>query len=909
MAQRILVAHALGVEALHGADEEDLVVHRQAEQRGEHHQRHVARDRHGAVRRVDTDQVEAPAPLETRRQDAERRGRGQQVRDRRLQRDQQRAEGEQEQQEAEGDHDQDHLRQLRGDQRGEIDVAGGRTPDVGDHARRERRWDRVVPQLLHEVGCRARRRTALGDHTEDHRVALLVDHRLDDALDVGGLRQRVLQLHDARIRAALIAAGLRHLGGQLILEGERLLLLGLGSGLLLLERVGLLRQRVGLLLQHGLLLLQARGLRLQRRRLLLDRCSLSRNEVRLRGHLGGALGEVLLLLGEHRRALRDARGLRRGRRDRLLQRRIGLGQAGLRLQQRVLHRCADARGVGERRSDLGEIGLQRRVLRLERCLIRREVRDLRVEHLAAGAEPPGLARQLPLLEAQPRFGLAHTDGLPGQRLGLRRQRRGLRLECIGLLLELRLLGLERVGLRRQRLLLLLEAGLHRLGLVVLLGVLRARLRHRIERDGDHERAVVAGPETVRDHVEGLTLGRLECRRADVLLPEHQREDGDDHHRQRRQGDHARAHRMIDDRVRPVPPHAELRRRLRRAADKRNATTVDAVAEHREDRGQQRESGEDGREDADGAGVAERSDEGDLRDGQREECDDHGAAGKQHGTTTRREHLWNRLAGMQAVLAHQLAMLGDEEQRVVDADPEADHRGERRPDRRDAGEVPHQADQRGADEQTEHRGQDRQAHRDQRREGEREDDHRREQADQLARLGALRAECRADHAADVNLHPGGAPLLHPHVEDALRRRLAERAAADVEQHGDERVVAVLADEAGRRVRERVRHRVDVLHLLQRVVGVGDRLLVLAAVLDLALRVEDDRAAAVLLRREVLRQEVGGRLAARARQREVVVGQRADPADHQRAGDDRDDPEDDHEPAVADADVPERVEHAS
>jgi hypothetical protein len=60
----------------------------------------------------------------------------------------------------------------------------------------------------------------------------------------------------------------------------------------------------------------------------------------------------------------------------------------------------------------------------------------------------------------------------------------------------------------------------------------ARLRHRIERDGDHERAVVAGPETVRDHVEGLALGRLERRRADVLLPEHQREDGDDHYRQR-----------------------------------------------------------------------------------------------------------------------------------------------------------------------------------------------------------------------------------------------------------------------------------------------------------------------------------------------------------------------------------------
>ena len=66
------------------------------------------------------------------------------------------------------------------------------------------------------------------------------------------------------------------------------------------------------------------------------------------------------------------------------------------------------------------------------------------------------------------------------------------------------------------------------------------------------------------------------------------------------------------------------------------------------------------------------------------------------------------------------------------------------------------------------------------------------------------------------------------------------------------MAVLADEPRRSVLEGVHHRVDVLDLLQRVIGVGDRLLILAAVLDLALGVEDDGAAAVLLRREVLRQ---------------------------------------------------------
>ena len=538
-----------------------------------------------------------------------------------------------------------------------------------------------------------------------------------------------------------------------------------------------------------------------------------------------------------------------------------------------------------------------------------EIGDLRVERLAARAETTSLTRELTLLKAQPCLGLAHTDSLLRQFLRLRLKRGGLLLEDIGLLLELRLLRLQRIRLRGQRLLLLLETGLHRLRLVVLRRVLGAGFRHRIERDRHHQRTVVARAEAVGDHVEGLALGRLERRRTDVLLAEHQREDRDDHQRQQRQRDHARTNRMVDHRVGPVAPDAELGRVLLGAADKRQLPAVDGIAEHGEDRRQEREPGEHSREDADRTGVAECGDEGDLRDRERQQRDDDGAPGEQHGPTTRSEHLGNRLTGVQPVLAHQRAVFRDEEERVVDADAEPDHRGERRPDRRDAREVAHQANQGGPDQQTEDGREDWQAHRDERREREEQDDHRGNETDHLTRFGALCAQRRSDGTTDIDLHAGGATLLNADVIDALRRGGAKRAATDVEQDRNEGVVAVLADEPGGGVRERVRHGVDVLDLLQRVVRVGDGLLVLATVLDLPRGVEDDGAAAVLLRREVLRQQVGRRLAAGAGQRKVVVRERSDLADHQRPTDDRGNPEDDHEPAIADAEVPEGVKHAT
>jgi hypothetical protein len=105
----VVVAHL----AAHrdGRQQEHLVVHRQAEQHGEHHQRDVARDRHGVARGLDAQQVDAPPPLERRRQHAEGGADAQQVDDGRLQRHQQRAEGDHQHEEAQGEDDGDHQQQ------------------------------------------------------------------------------------------------------------------------------------------------------------------------------------------------------------------------------------------------------------------------------------------------------------------------------------------------------------------------------------------------------------------------------------------------------------------------------------------------------------------------------------------------------------------------------------------------------------------------------------------------------------------------------------------------------------------------------------------------------------------------------------------------------------------------------
>ena len=79
----------------------------------------------------------------------------------------------------------------------------------------------------------------------------------------------------------------------------------------------------------------------------------------------------------------------------------------------------------------------------------------------------------------------------------------------------------------------------------------------------------------------------------------------------------------------------------------------------------------------------------------------------------------------------LPVPGQDEQRVVDADAEPEHRGDDGGDRRDGDVAREDADRAGADEQADQRDADGQAHRHQRAERDGEDDDRDGEADHLA----------------------------------------------------------------------------------------------------------------------------------------------------------------------------------
>src|SRR5262249_60636475 len=91
------------------------------------------------------------------------------------------------------------------------------------------------------------------------------------------------------------------------------------------------------------------------------------------------------------------------------------------------------------------------------------------------------------------------------------------------------------------------------------------------------------------------------------------------------------------------------------------------------------------------------------------------------------------------------------------------------------------------------------------------------------------------------------------EDALGDLLGELRATHIEQDRDERCLLVLADLRSALLGEGIDHTGNVRELLQPLVRGLDRLL-LARVGDLpSLRVEDQRVAPVLLRREARREE--------------------------------------------------------
>src|SRR5207247_883950 len=130
-----------------------------------------------------------------------------------------------------------------------------------------------------------------------------------------------------------------------------------------------------------------------------------------------------------------------------------------------------------------------------------------------------------------------------------------------------------------------------------------------------------------------------------------------------------------------------------------------------------------------------------------------------------------------------------------------------------------------------------------------------------------------------------------------------------KHADKRRVLVLAYLRLPLLAERTRCAEDVRQLLDRCVRLLDRLLVLR-VGDLArLRVEDDRTAAVLLRREARLEQVRRGLAVRPRQIQVVARIAAEGVDERHHPRDQDDPGAENDPLVAGGEESEAVKDPS
>jgi hypothetical protein len=172
----------------HPGEQEDLVVHRQAERDGEHQDRHPARHRHVVV---EAEQTGAPAPGEDRDDDAVRGGDAQQVHERRLEGDDRGAEDHGQQQERQADDEPDHEPDPLGQQLGDVGERGRHAGDLGAVGQD------VGPQALQQLGRRLVART--GRRLDDHQRGAagrgeLRPDRLGDPVRRGQL------LHEGRQR-------------------------------------------------------------------------------------------------------------------------------------------------------------------------------------------------------------------------------------------------------------------------------------------------------------------------------------------------------------------------------------------------------------------------------------------------------------------------------------------------------------------------------------------------------------------------------------------------------------------------------------------------------------------------------------------------------------------------------------
>ena len=166
----------------------------------------------------------------------------------------------------------------------------------------------------------------------------------------------------------------------------------------------------------------------------------------------------------------------------------------------------------------------------------------------------------------------------------------------------------------------------------------------------------------------------------------------DEHGDDREPDERDRPRAAQDEPRPAAPRAVLGMAAVDEPLRHHAHAVDPLAEHREQRRQERDRREhrDGRDQH--AADPDRADERQRQDDHREQADRDGRAGDDHRAAGVRHRLDERRLDVLA-LAQLVAEAEDHQQRVVDRDAEADERDEELDDDRDVRDVGQRPDER------------------------------------------------------------------------------------------------------------------------------------------------------------------------------------------------------------------------
>ena len=216
----------------------------------------------------------------------------------------------------------------------------------------------------------------------------------------------------------------------------------------------------------------------------------------------------------------------------------------------------------------------------------------------------------------------------------------------------------------------------------------------------------------------------------------------------------------------APPARPAPRRARRTT---GAPPRDPLAGQTQHRGQQGQGGEDHHEHDERHADATRGHERQAGEGQAEDGDDHGAAGEEDSLARRGQRPADRLGDGQAE-GEVLAVPGHQEERVVDAGAEPDHRGHDRCPRGDVDAVGHERERARPDQEAEQPDDDGQACCDERAEGEEQDDEGGEDATGLVEVHRCLAERVVEVAARLEAEVGPVACLRDRRAQCRERRL-------------------------------------------------------------------------------------------------------------------------------------------